>query len=173
MKVKTHQAVLLWLVCFSGCILHADERLFFSKRLLWKCPCPWVTGQECWVRKRGSDAKEREKEHRKKAWPSCKRATLSFSPKQGISLMQEAANYTSSPGTVRVTGSFGVPCLSREEGAADPTMSKMLGSRCWSVICANLAGLWCWVIRSNAHQGVSGNFFLDMINIYNQLFYIT
>ena len=55
--------------------------------------------------------------------------------------MQEAASYTSSPGIVRVMDSFGVPCLSCEEGAVGPTVSKMLGSRCWSVICANLAGL--------------------------------
>lgn len=48
------------------------------------------------------------------------RATLSFSPKEGISSMQETANCRSSPGVVRVTGSFGVPCLSHKEGAADP-----------------------------------------------------
>ena len=66
---------------------------------------------------------------------------MSFSPKEGIGLMQEAASYTSSPGIVRVTDSFGVPCLSCEEGAVGPTVRKMLGSRCWSVICANLAGL--------------------------------
>ena len=31
MKVKTHQAALLGSVHFSGCILHADERLVIFK----------------------------------------------------------------------------------------------------------------------------------------------
>lgn len=38
--VKIHQTVLIWFVLYSGCILHIDERVCFSKMLLWKCPVP-------------------------------------------------------------------------------------------------------------------------------------
>ena len=143
MKVKTHQAVLLWFVCVSGCILHADERLLFSKLLLWKCAFPCVRGQECWVRKRGSDAKEREKVHRKKPWRSCKSHAELFSKggnqfDAGNCQLQELTRC--SQGDRQLWSSL----LVTQGRCCRPTVSKMLGSRCWSVICANLAGLGCW-----------------------------
>lgn len=47
MKVKTHQAVLLGFVHFSGCILCADERLVIFKTAVVEMPLPLVRGQEC------------------------------------------------------------------------------------------------------------------------------
>lgn len=51
--------------------------------------------------------------------------TLSFSPKEGILLTEEAANWASPPGMVRARGSSRGHCLSCEEGT---TVSGMLVS---------------------------------------------
>lgn len=92
--------------------------MLWWKRALHSC----VGGQESWDRKREVTPK-RVEEPRMKPWPSLK-ATRSFSPKNGIWLMEETPNWSSSPGMAEARGSFAVHCLSYKDGTMDSAINR-------------------------------------------------
>lgn len=92
------------------------------------------------------------------------RATLSFSPKDGIWLMEETPNWASSPGMVRVRGSFAVHCLSHEEGTW--TLQSGHQSLGGSHLHANLAD---WLLGQTLDCMLLKRNFLDVIDTRKEL----